>query len=256
VIGRSQFQYCSFFFLSFREFLHWYIVNANDARLATMPIQIPIIWAGDKLDDDGDDLPPTDPFPDTQLTPVPDEDVILFPQLFVFDSIFGNGRANADVDNEHQAKMVNRSERNKKLGMKLAFPEEPDAAVQLTWTPVTLLMLLPHAFEFEDEEVEVEVDSGGNKDDKEEADLAPAQFFVTMTDGLMQATKVLDVIVHAPSEVMLGHVIEDRGRPPVTTQLGSRPAVHSTALQQADPAGKLPPTTCVEAHRAALCITV
>jgi len=154
-----------------------------------MPIQIPIIWAGDKPDDGGDDWPPTDPFPDTQLTPVPDEEVILFPQLFVFDSITGNGRANADADNEHQTKMVNRSERNKKLGLKLACPEEPDAAVQLTETPVTLLMLLPHAFEFEGEEVEVEVDSGGNnKDDKEEADLAPAQFFVTMTDGLMQVT--------------------------------------------------------------------
>ena len=43
--------------------------------------------------------------------------------------------------------------------------------------------------------------------------------------GLMQETYVLDVIVHVPSEVISGHVIEDAGRPPETTQSGLRPAV-------------------------------
>ena len=58
-------------------------------------------------------------------------------------------------------------------------------------------------------------------DDDEEA----LPQFVTTMPGLMQETYVLDVIVHVPSVEMSGHVIEDAGRPPETTQLELSPAV-------------------------------
>jgi len=97
----------------------------------------------------------------------------------------------------------------------------------------------------------LEVDPGKDDDDEE----ALLQF-VTTTPGLMQEMYVLDVIVHVPSVEMSGHVIEDVGRPPETTQLDLSPAEHETALQQADPPFNFPPTACNEAHKAALCITV
>lgn len=97
----------------------------------------------------------------------------------------------------------------------------------------------------------LEVDPGEDEDDDE----ALPQF-VTTTAGLMQETYVLDVIVHVPSVEMSGHVIEDASRPPETAQLELSPSVHETESQQADPPFNFPPTTCNEAHKAALCIVV
>jgi len=87
-------------------------------------------------------------------------------------------------------------------------------ALQMMVAPVLLELSLPHVFELVvvelwefDGEDEDPVEDEGEEDALEEQ-------AVMMTAGLMHETYMLDMIVHVPSPVMSGQVMDEVGRPP------------------------------------------